>query len=180
MALLAPAARSVVASGAAILLLSGVAACSSKGASSTVKASEAAQVIGSAYSLSPDQISCLEKGFGAKPAATRPLASDGAATDSDLQALGTVENACIAPETLAAAVLAGFKQGLTSLTTAQEACLNHAMTGLSDGDRSTLLVGLAVNSALGEVQQAELGRVTNGLLETCQLAITAPTTAPAN
>ena len=178
MARIPPAVRRVGATGVVFLAIWGLTGCSSNGSTPTVKAGEAAQTIGSVYALSPDQVSCLEKGFAAAPEATRPLASDGAASDDDLRALGEVENACIAPETLATAVVAGVRGGLGSLTSTQEACLSQAMAGLSDADRTTLLVGLAVNSALGDAQQAELGQVTNGLLTACQLAAGTQATPP--
>lgn len=167
--------------GLAFLLFS-LAACSSNGgARATVEPQEAAQTIGSVYSLSDDQISCLQGAFDAHHDATRPLASDGTASDADLRALGSVESDCIPVEALSAAIVGGVTEGLGTLTDSQKTCLDGAVTGLADTDRTTLLVGLAVNTALDDVQLAELGKVTNGLLETCHLSdqatVTTGTTA---
>ncbi|MGZ4709309.1 MAG: hypothetical protein ACXWBN_11265, partial [Acidimicrobiales bacterium] len=53
--------------------------------------------------------------------------------------------------------------------------------GLSDGDRNKLLVGLVVSNsgALDAAGIAELGQVTNGLLDTCHLDIATTQTRPA-
>ena len=45
------------------------------------------------------------------------------------------------------------------------------MTRLSDQDQATLLAGLAVPTALSDLQTALLGRVTDGLLNTCRISI---------
>jgi len=155
-------------------LLIGV-ACSSSPAKASVDPKEAAQTIGSAYSLSDDQIACLEKGFDKNHAATRPLASDGAASDDDLRALGNVEMACIPNETLAAAIVGGASEALANLTAADKTCLDGAVRALDDTDRTTLLVGLVVSTALNEAQTAELGKVTNGLLGGCHISLDATT-----
>ena len=134
---------------------------------------EAAQTIGSVYSLSDDQIACLERAFASHHAATRPLATDDTVSDDDLAALGEVENGCIPVDTLSTAIVGGVGEGLGNLTVLQKGCLDGAVRALADTDRTTLLVGLAVNTALDDVQRAELGKVTNGLLETCHLSIDA-------
>ena len=134
---------------------------------------EAAQTIGSVYSLSEDQIACLERAFDSNHTATRPLATDDTVSDDDLAALGEVERGCIPVETLSTAIVGGVGEGLGNLTVLQKACLDGAVRALDDTDRTTLLVGLAVNSALDDVQRAELGKVTSGLLDTCHLSIDA-------
>jgi hypothetical protein len=158
-------------------------ACSNSEPKASVDPKEAAQTIGSAYSLPDDQISCLEGAFAKNHAATRPLASDGTASDDDLRTLGQVESACIPVETLAAAIVGGASEALGTLTAAQRTCLDGAVQALDDTDRTTLIVGLAVSSALDDLHKAELGKVTNGLLGACQLSVdagssaTTPTTA---
>jgi len=162
-----------------LCLLIGV-ACSSSQDKASVDPKEAAQTIGSAYSLSEDQSACLEKGFDKNHAATGPLASDGAASDDDLRALGNVEMACIPEETLAAAIVGGASEALGTMTAADKTCLDGAVRALDDTDRTTLLVGLVVSTALNDAQTAELGKVTNGLLGSCHVSVDATTpTTPA-
>ena len=162
-------------------LLVSMGACSSSQPKATVDPKEAAQTIGSVYSLSDDQIACLQKAFAGHHAATRALATDGTVSDDDLRALGDVERGCIPVDTLSAAIVGGVGEGLGNLTVLQKGCLDGAVRALDDDDRTTLLVGLAVNSALDDIQRAELGKVTNGLLTTCHLSSDAPTetTTPA-
>ncbi len=154
----------------AVFILVSLGACSSSPSKATVAPSEAAQTIGSVYSLSDDQVACLERAFASHHAATRPLATDSTASDDDLRALGEVANGCIPVETLSAAIVGGVGEGLGNLTVMQKGCLDGAVRALDDTDRTTLLVGLAVNTALDDIQRAELGKVTDGLLTTCHLS----------
>ncbi len=103
-------------------------------------------------------------------AATRPLAANRAATDADLAALGRVARACIPTSTLAGAIVGGASQGDT-LSGPEQACLRSAVARLSHADQATLLAGLAVPTALSDLQTALLGRVTDGLLNTCKISI---------
>ena len=159
------------------LLLMG--ACTSKSAP-TVSPGDAAATIASAYSLPADEQACLETAFRAKPAATRPLASDQPASEGDLRALGAVEDGCIQVSTLATAITAGAADSFASMSDQQRTCLNDSVTSLGDADRVTLLVGLVVPQSLSDIGGAEMGRVTNGILEGCQLSVAAdgPQTAP--
>jgi hypothetical protein len=140
-----------------------------------------AQIVADAQA---DEQACLERAFRAKPAATRPLASDKPASEGDLHALGAVEDGCIQVSTLAAAITAGAADSFTSMNDQQRTCLNDSVTSLSEADRVTLLVGLVVPQSLSDIGGAEMGRVTNGILEGCQLSVaadgtqTAPTTTP--
>jgi len=138
----------------------------------SVRSDDAAATIASAYSLPADQEACLEKAFRSHPAATRPLASDQPATDLDLLALGAVEDGCIQVSTLAQAITSGAADSFGTLDEQQRTCLDDAVTALSDDDRVTLLVGLVVPRSLGDTWGIELGRVTNGILDACQLSVT--------
>ena len=103
------------------------------------------------------------------------MAANKAASDADLAALGGVARSCIPTSTLATAIVNGADQGNT-LTTSEQACLRGAVARLSDADRATLLAGLAVPTALSDIQTALLGRVTDGLLNTCKISIPGVTT----
>jgi uncharacterized membrane protein len=155
----------------AVAVLFIVGACSSKNATTTVSPAEAAATVASAYSLPDDQRSCLEHAFRDHPQAARPLATARTADDSDLQALGDAENSCIQVGTLADAVTSGAADGFGSITDQQRTCLNDSINGLSTDDRVTLLVGFTVPQSLGDAKSTELGRVTNGILDTCHLSI---------
>jgi hypothetical protein len=161
----------------------GAGACSHHSAP-TVNPDTAAQTLAATYKLDPQQQACLVTGFRHDAAATRPLASDGPATDDELAALGQVADACIPVSVLATAIVGGAGQGGSSLPAAQQACLRQAVGRLDATDRSTLLAGLAVPTALGDLQTALMGRITDGLLNTCHISIpgvtqqgTTPTTA---
>ena len=153
-----------------LLLLVAMGACSKSQPKAAVDPTEAAQTIGSAYSLPDDQIACLRDAFAANHAATAALGSDNTASDADLEALGRVLHGCVPVETLSVAIVGGVTEGLGGLTEPQKGCLDGAIRALDDTDRDTLLVGLAVSSALDDVQRAQLGKVTNGLLVTCSLS----------
>jgi hypothetical protein len=141
----------------------------------TVDPGTAAQTLGSVYKLSGAQEQCLKAGFAQDHAATRPLAANKAARDADLASLGEVARSCIPTSTLADAIVEGADQGNT-LSTAQQACLRVGVGGLSHVDQATLLAGLAVPTALSDIQTALLGRVTDGLLNTCRISIPGVTT----
>jgi hypothetical protein len=136
----------------------------------SVDPATAAQTLASVYKVTPAQQQCLQRGFAANHTATRPLAADKAATDAELAALGAVARACIPTATLATAIVGGAGQG-TPLSASEQTCLRGAVTRLSDRDQATLLGGLAVPTALGDVQTALLGRITDGLLNTCRISI---------
>ena len=136
----------------------------------TVDPATAAQTLASIYKVTPAQQQCLRRGFAADHTATRPLAANRAATDADLAALGRVARTCIPTSTLASAIVGGAGQGAT-LTGAEQACLRTAVTRLSHSDQATLLAGLAVPTALSDLQTALLGRITDGLLNTCRISI---------
>ena len=152
---------------AAVLI--GATGCSHR-STPTVDPATAAQTLASVYKVTPTQQQCLQRGFAADRGATRPLAANKAATDTDLAALGRVARSCIPTATLADAIVGGAGQG-TALTAAEQTCLRTAVARLSDGDRATLLAGLAVPTALGDIQTALLGRITDGLLNTCRISI---------
>ncbi len=137
----------------------------------TVAPAAAAQTFASVYRLSAAEQRCLQRAFTTHRDATRPLASNSPARDSDLAALGQVAASCIAVSTLADAVVGGADQGSTPLTAAQQACVRQAVTALSEDDRATMLAGLAVPTALGDLQTAELGKITNGVLATCHISV---------
>ena len=136
----------------------------------TVDPATAAETLASVYKVTPAQQRCLARGFAADRAATRPLAANRAATDADLAALGGVARACIPTSTLASAIVGGAGQGV-ALTGPEQACLRTAVAGLDHQDQATLLAGLAVPTALSDLQTALLGRVTDGLLNTCKISI---------
>jgi len=156
-------------------------ACRSSSSSSTPKlsAADAATTVASAFALPDDQKACLEQGFHDHPEAIRPLATDGTANDTDLEALGRVEDGCIQLTTLSNAIVTGAAAGFGSITDQQRACLPTAIGALSDDDRVTLLVGLTVPQSLSDAKATELGRVTNGVLDTCHLTLDTPATGPA-
>jgi hypothetical protein len=146
----------------------------------TVSPASAAQTIAAVYRLSDSQESCLTRAFDANRAATRPLASDGPATDGDLTALGSVAATCIPASTLSDAIVGGAG----GLTTAQQACVQREVAALDKADRATLLAGLAVPNVLGDIQTALLGKITQGVLDRCHISLpditetdTTPTTA---
>ena len=141
----------------------------------TVSPSTAAQTLSSVYKLTGAQERCLASAFARNRAATRPLAANRAARDADLAALGSVARSCIPTSTLAGAIVAGADQG-NGLSAADQACLRTAVARLSPGDQATLLAGLAVPTALSDLQTALLGRVTDGLLDTCKISIPGVTT----
>jgi hypothetical protein len=149
--------------------LAGV-ACSSS-STPTVKPDTAAATVADVYKLDQRQQQCLAQGFSHDEAATRPLAANRAASDADLAALGRVADACIPVSVLATAIVGGASEGGNTLTSAQQSCLRQAVGRLSASDRATLLAGLAVPTALGDIQTALLGKVTDGLLNTCQISI---------
>lgn len=136
----------------------------------TVDPATAAQTLASVYKVTPTQQQCLQQGFAADHSATHPLTANRAATDADLAALGRVARACIPMSTLADAIVGGAGQGAT-LTGDEQACLRAAVARLSHQDQATLLAGLAVPTALGDLQTALLGRITDGLLNTCKISI---------
>jgi hypothetical protein len=148
--------------------------CSHDGAP-TVSATTAAQTVAAVYKLDASQEQCLARGFAHHSAATRPLASNRAARDDDLNALGAVAQACIPVSTLAGAIVGGVGQG-GSLSSAEQNCLRTAVAHLDATDRATLLSHLAVPTALSDLQTALLGRVTDGLLNTCHVSIPGVTT----
>jgi len=163
------------------ILLVGVGACSSK-KSTTVSAEDAASTVTDVYSLSADQQSCLEQHFGDDEAARRVFTGQEVASASDLHALGQVEAACIPAETLAASITGGVSDAFGgTLTDEQRSCLTNGVTALGDDDRGKLLVGLVVSNsgAMDAAGIAELGQVTNGLLELCHLDIATTQTQPA-
>ncbi len=141
----------------------------------SVNPDTAAQTLASVYKLSASQERCLEAAFAHDHAATRPLAANQAARDSDLAALGGVARSCIPTTTLASAIVEGADQDNT-LSGAEQACLRGAVARLSQADQATLLAGLAVPTALSDIQTALLGRVTDGLLNTCKISIPGVTT----
>ena len=164
----------------AFLLLS-VGACSSK-KSTTVSAGDAASTVTAVFSLPADQQSCLEQHFGDDEAARRVFTGQEVASASDLRALGQVEAACIPAATLAASITAGVSDAFAGqLTAEQSSCLTNGVTALGDDDRNKLLIGLVVSNsgALDAAGIAELGQVTNGLLELCHLDIATTQTRPA-
>jgi hypothetical protein len=158
----------------AALAVLATASCSHHGPA-TVNASTAAQTVASVYKLDRGQQQCLATAFARRPAATRPLASDKPVSDADLAALGDVARGCIPVSTLADAIVGGASQGVT-LPDSQQSCLRSAVAALDAGDRATLLAGLAVPSALSDLQTALLGKVTDGLLNTCKVSIPGVTT----
>ncbi len=146
----------------------------------TLSPSAAAQTISAVYKLSSAQESCLTRAFDANRAATRPLASDGPATDADLTALGSVAEKCIAASTLADAIVGGAG----GLSSSQQACVRTEVAALDPADRATLLAGLAVPNSLGDLQTALLGKITQGVLDRCHITLpditetdTTPTTS---
>ena len=156
-----------------------LAACGGSGRA-TLSPSAAAQTIAAIYKLSPAQQRCLTNAFDADRAATRPLASDGPATDADLTALGTLAETCIPASTLSATIVGGAG----GLTATQQACVRTEVAGLGPHDRATLLAGLAVPNVLGDIQTALLGKITQGVLDRCHISLpditetdTTPTTA---
>ncbi len=93
-----------------------------------------------------------------------------------------MEAACISAETLAASITGGVSDAFGGkLTDEQQSCLTNGVTALGDDDRDKLLVGLVVSNsgALDAAGIAELGQVTNGLLELCHLDIATTQTQPA-
>ena len=83
--------------------------------------------------------------------------------------------------TLAAAITNGASDSFGGkLTDEQRTCLTDGVTGLDEHDRNTLLVGLVVSGsgALDMAGVAELGQVTNGLLDRCHLDIATTQTRP--
>ncbi len=157
----------------ALFVLLSTGACSSK-SSSSVSAADAAATVTAVFDLPADQQTCLEQHFADSPGARQVFSGHDVASAGNLQQLGQVESTCIPKETLAAAVTNGAADSFGgSLTDAQKTCLTDGVTGLSDGDRDKLLVGLVVSNsgALDMAGVAELGQVTNGLLEQCHLDI---------
>jgi hypothetical protein len=154
----------------ALVLVTVVAGCG-RSSLPTVTPSVAAETFASVYKLPPSEQRCLERAFTHDRAATRPLASNGPAHDTDLAALGRVARSCIAVSTLADAVVGGATEGSTPLTTTQQACLRQAVGQLGDDDRATMLAGLAVPTALGDIQTAELGKITDRLLTDCHISL---------
>jgi uncharacterized membrane protein len=140
----------------------------------TVDPATAAQTLASVYKLSTPDQQCLKAAFTAHRAATRPLAANKPASDTDLAALGAVARSCVPTSTLATAILGAADQD-NALTATQRACLRTAVGALSPADQSTLLAGLAVPTALSDLQTALLGRVTDGLLNTCKISISGVT-----
>jgi hypothetical protein len=129
--------------------------------------SAAAEALVAIYKLPADRQACLTRAFAAHKAATRPLTSNGPATDADLAALGDVARSCI-PATTLAADIAG---GAGNLTTSQQACVRGEVGRLDAPDQATLLAGLAVPNALGDIQTALLGKITDGVLQRCHLSL---------
>ena len=152
-----------------VTVLLGALGCSHS-STPTVDPTTAAQTLASVYKVTSAQQQCLERGFAADHAATRPLAANRAATDADLAALGRVARACIPTSTLASAIVGGAGQG-AALSGPEQSCLRIAVTRLSHQDQATLLAGLAVPTSLSDLQTALLGRVTDGLLNTCKISI---------
>jgi hypothetical protein len=170
----------LVAAVLATLLLSG-GACSSNKGSDDVSASDAANTVAVFFSVSDDQRACLEQHFGEQADARRVFSSQGVASDDDLRAFGEVEAACVPAETLAAALTAGADASFGgTLTDTQKTCLAEVVTALDDGDRTTLLVGLVLSEsgALDGADIAEMGQVTGGLLQACQLDVATTQTLP--
>ncbi|MGZ4682610.1 MAG: hypothetical protein ACXWA3_11285 [Acidimicrobiales bacterium] len=164
----------------ALILLLIMGACSST-SSSSVSASDAASTVAAVFQLPADQQTCLEHQFGDHAGARQVFSGHDVASSGDLQQLGQVESACIPPDTLAEAVTNGVSDGFGgTLTDVQRSCLRDGVGGLSDGDRNKLLVGLVVSNsgALDAAGIAELGQVTNGLLDTCHLDIATTQTRP--
>jgi len=163
---------------AASVLLSVAACSSSKGPS--VTASDAAATVAAIFNLPADQQSCLEQHFSDDSHARAVFVGQGVATTADLDALGQVEEACIPADTLAASVTNGASDAFGgTLTDTQTSCLTNGVKALSDDDRRKLLVGLAVSNsgALDLAGVAELGKVTNGILDLCGLDIATTQTA---
>jgi hypothetical protein len=162
----------------AVLLITG--ACSSSKGSPEVSAADAAETVAAVFDVPDDQRACLEQHFADEAEARRVFSGQDVASAGELRALGEVEAACIRPETLAAAITNGADDSFGgTLTDAQRTCLTDGVTGLDDADRDKLLVGLVVSStgAMDAAGIAELGQVTNGLLQTCQLDIATTQTA---
>ena len=72
---------------------------------------------------------------------------------------------------LANVVVGSATTGGLTLTATQQTCVRAAITGLSPADQSTLLAGLAVPTALGDIQTALLGRITEGVLQRCGVSV---------
>jgi len=158
-----------VAAAVALALTAGLTTACSSG-SPSVDPSTAAQTLASVYKLDPAQQRCLKVAFAADHGATLPLAANKAATNAQLAALGRVARGCIPTSTLATAIVGGANQSV-ALTGTQQSCLRMAVARLSDADRATLLADLAVPTALSDLQTALLGRVTDGLLNTCRITL---------
>jgi len=163
-----------------LFMLLSAGACGSK-SSSSVSAKDAAATVAAVFDLPTDQETCLEQKFADQAGARQVFSGQDVASAGNLQQLGQVEAACIPPETLAAAITAGASDSFGgTLTDTQKSCLTNGVTGLDDGDRDKLLVGLVVSNsgALDSAGIAELGQVTNGLLDRCQLDIATTQTQP--
>ena len=153
----------------ALFLLVGGALLEGCGGSSraSLSPSAAAQALVAIYKLPADRQACLTRAFAAHEAATRPLASNGPATDADLAALGEVARSCIASTTLADDIVGSAG----SLTASQQACVHTEVAELDAHDQATLLAGLAVPNVLGDIQTALLGKITDGVLQRCHLSL---------
>jgi hypothetical protein len=172
--------RAALAVAVVLFSLVSLSACSSK-KSSSVSPEDAAGTVTAVFSLSTDQQSCLEQQFSDSAAAREVLSGQNVASPGDLRAFGKVEAACIPSETLATSVTHAVSDAFGgTLTDAQQTCLTNGVTALSDDDRNKLLVGLVVSNsgAMDAAGIAELGQVTNGLLELCQLDIATTQTRP--
>jgi hypothetical protein len=176
-----PALRVALTAVSVLLLLLTACACSST-SSSSVSASDAASTVAAVFDLPADQQTCLEHRFADDAGARQVFDGHDVASSGNLQHLGQVESSCIPADTLAAAVTNGVSDGFGgALTDDQKTCLTDGVRGLSDGDRNKLLVGLVVSNsgALDAAGIAELGQVTNGLLDSCHLDIATTQTRPA-
>jgi hypothetical protein len=165
--------------GLLVLLALGLTACSSSPPSTTPSPDAAAASVATDFRLPDDQRECLRREFDADPGAARALDPTASATEADLERLGTVEQRCIAPETLAASVSASAAEGIATMTSEQTACMRLAIVALSPTEQRLLMYGLTAPA----VQQgdspaiADLGRVTNGLLTTCGISADPSATA---
>lgn len=178
---LPPLRRAAITTVVVLLALVDIGACSSKKAD-TVSAGEAAGMVSDVFTLPADQRSCLEQHFADSAAARQVLNSGDVASAGDLRAFGEVEAACIPPETLAASITNSANDSFGgTLTDAQKACLSDGVAALDEADRKKLLVGLVVSNsgAMDVAGIAELGQVTNGLLNLCRLDIATTQTQPA-
>jgi hypothetical protein len=150
-----------------------VAACSSNGAAKA-SPSTAAATLASIYRLSPGEQQCLRGQFAAHPAAAAPLARNRPVADAELAALDDVTGRCIGAAVLARTVLAGATgptNGGQALSATQQTCVRSRIAQLPTAERGKLLAGLALSTVLSDIQTAELGQLTEGILTACAIAV---------